>query len=59
LCTITTGSTVTPSVPLGSAPVASENTPEKIIEKRTMLGERLIEVGHVRVLVSGKLPLRS
>ena len=52
---MTTGSMVTPSVPFGSRPLASVKTPEKTIEKRTMLGVRLIDVGQVRVVVSGKL----
>ena len=52
---MTTGSMVTPSVPFGSRPVASVKTPEKTIEKRMMLGVRLIEVGHVRVVVSWKV----
>ena len=42
-------------MPLGSAVLGSWKTPENTIEKRMMLGVRLIEVGQVRVLNCGGL----
>ena len=56
---MTTGSMVRPMVPCGSPVVWPENTPENTIEKRTIDGIKLIEVGQVRVVSSTAILLSA